>query len=61
MSDSVMVMETFLHYAMVSYKCSGKKEEKTMDALQIANSLPMWIACGVAVVLVIAQALIFIK
>ena len=32
-----------------------------MDALQIANSLPMWIACGVAVVLVIAQALIFIK
>ena len=32
-----------------------------MDALQIANSLPMWIACGVAVILVIAQALIFIK
>ena len=32
-----------------------------MDALQIANSLPMWIACGGAVVLVIAQALIFIK
>ena len=32
-----------------------------MDALQIANSLPMWIACGVAVVLVIVQALIFIK
>ena len=32
-----------------------------MDALQIANSLPMWIACGCAVVLVIVQALIFIK
>ena len=32
-----------------------------MDALQIANSFPMWIACGVAVVLVIVQALIFIK
>ena len=32
-----------------------------MEALQIANSLPMWLACGVAVVLVIAQALIFIK
>lgn len=32
-----------------------------MQALQIANSLPMWLACGVAVVLVIAQALIFIK
>lgn len=32
-----------------------------MQALQIANSLPMWLACGVAVTLVIAQALIFIK
>lgn len=32
-----------------------------MEALQIANSLPMWIACGCAVVLVIVQALIFIK
>ena len=32
-----------------------------MDALQIANSFPMWIACGCAVVLVIVQALIFIK
>ena len=32
-----------------------------MEALKIANSLPMWLACGVAVVLVIAQALIFIK
>ena len=32
-----------------------------MEALQIANSLPMWLACGGAVVLVIAQALIFIK
>ena len=32
-----------------------------MQALQIANSLPMWFACGIAVVLVIVQALIFIK
>ncbi len=32
-----------------------------MDALQIANSMPMWLACGGAVVLVIIQALIFIK
>ena len=32
-----------------------------MEALQIANSLPMWLACGCAVVLVIVQALIFIK
>lgn len=32
-----------------------------MDAMQIANSLPMWIACGVAVALVVVQALIFAK
>ncbi len=32
-----------------------------MDAMKIANSLPMWIACGCAVALVIAQALIFAK
>ena len=32
-----------------------------MEALQIANSLPLWLACGCAVVLVIVQALIFIK
>ena len=32
-----------------------------MEALQIANSLPMWLACGSAVALVIVQALIFIK
>ena len=32
-----------------------------MNAMQIANSMPMWIACGVAVVLVIAQAAIFVK
>ena len=32
-----------------------------MEALKIANSLPMWLACGIAVVLVIAQALIFVK
>lgn len=32
-----------------------------MDAMQIANSLPMWIACGVAVLLVVVQALVFAK
>lgn len=32
-----------------------------MDAMKIANSLPMWIACGAAVALVIAQAVIFAK
>ena len=32
-----------------------------MDALQIANSLPMWIACGLAVGLVVVQAAIFAK
>lgn len=32
-----------------------------MDALKIANSLPMWIACGLAVALVLIQALIFAK
>ena len=31
-----------------------------MNAMQIANSMPMWIACGIAVVLVIAQAAIFV-
>ena len=56
-----MENKTFLHYDSISYKGSEKKEEISMDALQIANSFPMWIACGVAVVLVIVQALIFIK
>ena len=56
-----MENKTFLHYDSISYKGSEKKEEISMEALQIANSLPMWLACGVAVVLVIAQALIFIK
>ncbi len=32
-----------------------------MNAMQIANSMPMWIGCGVAVVLVILQAVIFVK
>lgn len=32
-----------------------------MDAMQIANSLPMWIACGSAVLLVLVQAFIFAK
>lgn len=32
-----------------------------MDYLKIANSLPMWIAAGLAVVLVLFQAIIFIR
>lgn len=32
-----------------------------MDAMQIANSMPMWIACGSAVALVMIQAAIFLK
>jgi len=32
-----------------------------MDTMQIANSLPMWIACGCAVSIVIIQAVIFLK
>lgn len=30
-----------------------------MKVMEIANSLPMWIACGIAVALVLAQAIIF--
>ena len=30
-----------------------------MEAMKIANSLPMWIACGAAVALVVVQALMF--
>lgn len=30
-----------------------------MKVMEIANSLPMWIACGIAVALVLAQAFIF--
>ena len=30
-----------------------------MDAMQIANSFPMWIACGIAVAVVIVQAVLF--
>lgn len=32
-----------------------------MDAMQIANSLPMWIACGMAVAVVVGQAVILWK
>ena len=32
-----------------------------MDAMKIANSLPLWLACGCAVVLAIIQAVIFVK
>ena len=32
-----------------------------MDVMEIANSIPMWIACGIAVSLVILQAAIFAR
>lgn len=32
-----------------------------MDAMQIANSIPMWLACGSAVAIVVIQAVIFLK
>lgn len=32
-----------------------------MDAMKIANGLPMWIACGIPVVLVLVQALVFAR
>ena len=32
-----------------------------MSAMEIANSWPMWVACGLAVLVVIAQAVIFAK
>ena len=32
-----------------------------MDAMKIANSWPMWIACGAAVAVVVIQALLFAK
>ena len=30
-----------------------------MDVMQIANGLPMWIACGIPVVFVMIQAIFF--
>ena len=38
-----------------------KKEEKMMDVMELANSLPMWIACGIPVVFVIIQAVLFMR
>ena len=32
-----------------------------MDAMQIANSIPMWVACGVPVCLIIFQAVLFLS
>lgn len=32
-----------------------------MDVMQIANGLPMWIACGIPVVFVMIQAIFFCK
>ena len=37
------------------------KEETNMETMQIANSLPMWIACGLAVSIVVIQAVVFLK
>ncbi|MCD8089249.1 MAG: DUF5058 family protein [Clostridiales bacterium] len=34
-------------------------EAVKVDAMEIANSIPMWIACGIAVCLVLLQAVIF--
>lgn len=31
------------------------------NVLQIANGLPMWIACGIAVSLIVVQAVIFLR
>ena len=38
-----------------------EKEEKRMDVMKLANSLPMWIACGIPVVFVMIQALLFAR
>ena len=32
-----------------------------MDAMQIANSIPMWVACGIPVCLIIFQSLLFLS
>lgn len=32
-----------------------------MDVMKLANSLPMWIACGIPVVFVMVQALLFAR
>ncbi len=32
-----------------------------MDVMKLANSIPMWIACGIPVVLVVVQAVLFAK
>ncbi len=32
-----------------------------MDVMNLANSIPMWIACGIPVLLVIVQAVLFAK
>ena len=32
-----------------------------MDAMKIANGLPMWIACGIPVCMVLIQAITFFK
>lgn len=37
------------------------KEEIIMNAMEIANSWPMWIACGLAVLVVVMQAVVFMK
>ena len=32
-----------------------------MDVMELANSLPMWIACGIPVIFVMIQALLFAR
>ena len=40
----------------------GERERGTiMDAMQIANSIPMWIACAIPVGLIIFQAILFLN
>jgi hypothetical protein len=43
------------------HKNTEEREEKIMDYLTIANGIPMWIACGIAVALVLCQAFIFAR
>lgn len=38
-----------------------EKGGKRMDVMKLANSLPMWIACGIPVVFVMIQALLFAR
>ncbi len=41
--------------------CHVFGREMQMNAMEIANGIPMWVACGIPVLLVLAQAFIFAK